>query len=71
MTISVQCLTCAHYRGAMTCDAFPDPEQIPGEILSGAHDHRDAFAGDHGVRWAQDPDAWDPDAQDAISRPPS
>ena len=54
----LQCACCAHldprckkperlypYR----CKAFPD--KIPDEILSGKHDHRKPFEGDHGIRF--------------------
>ncbi len=47
-----QCVFCKFkHAGAGTCDAFPDG--IPMEILSNAHDHREYFPGDHGVRYEQ------------------
>lgn len=35
--MTTQCVRCRHYRGELTCAAFP--EQIPEEILVGDHDH--------------------------------
>jgi len=37
MTISSQCVMCAHYRFGGSCDAF---EKIPTTIFAGAFDHR-------------------------------
>jgi len=54
MAQSDQCVTCAHYWGAHTCDAFP--EGIPSEIVKGEFDHRSAYPGDHGVRWEASPE---------------
>lgn len=52
---SNQCITCKHYEGAnsrtskITCAAFPGG--IPYEIISGQHDHKEAFKGDNGIRF--------------------
>jgi hypothetical protein len=58
MPVSDQCPTCAHYRGLLTCAAFPD--RIPQAILDGSHDHREAFPGDNGIRFEE----WDPASTD-------
>ncbi len=49
MPQSDQCLTCRHYEGDFACAAFPS--RIPQEILTGLYDHREAYQGDHGIRW--------------------
>lgn len=49
MAQSTQCLECGHYLFGLTCEAFPDG--IPFAIVSGAHDHREPFEGDGGIRW--------------------
>ena len=49
MTISIQCISCAHYRLNLKCDAFP--HGIPNPILEDEHDHRKPFFGDNGVRF--------------------
>lgn len=46
---SNQCLLCVHYRGEIQCDAFPD--RIPEEVMTGEHDHREPYPGDHGIRF--------------------
>ena len=51
---SIQCITCKHYRGILTCEAFSD--RIPAEIVTGEHDHAEAFEGDGGIRWEKAPD---------------
>ena len=61
-----QCHTCRHFRSPFSdekfggdpyCPAFPDV--IPDEILQNRADHRQPYAGDHGIRWEQDgPDAF-------------
>lgn len=43
------CFGCKHFKGNMTCDAFPDG--IPEDIRLSRHDHRDAYPGDNGVRY--------------------
>ena len=35
--MTTQCVRCRHYKGELTCAAFP--ERIPDEILVGDHDH--------------------------------
>jgi hypothetical protein len=49
MSTSNQCISCANYRGAFTCTAYP--ERIPQQIVSGEHDHEKPFKGDGGVRF--------------------
>lgn len=51
----IQCAWCKHYYRDRTkpgthCSAFPDTP-IPNDIIQGRHDHREAYPGDHGVRW--------------------
>jgi hypothetical protein len=47
-----QCLDCVHLRPRIwSCAAFPGRSTIPEAILTGRHDHRDAYPGDHGVRF--------------------
>ena len=55
MSYSEQCFLCAHYQGALTCEAFP--ERIPQDVLDGTADHRKPFKGDNGIRWEPAPDA--------------
>lgn len=43
----IQCMHCKHDRGGRSCDAFPD--WIPGDIVTGRHDHRKPYPGDHGI----------------------
>lgn len=42
---SNQCAFCKHYTGARTCPAFPE-EDIPEEIWTDEHDHRDPLGGE-------------------------
>ncbi len=51
------CSACARLRPrddgpGLVCDAFPDG--IPDAIYEGGFDHREAFPGDHGVRFILD-----------------
>jgi hypothetical protein len=49
MPISTQCYDCFHFVGNNKCDAFP--KGIPRPIYTGAHDHREEFKGDNGIRF--------------------
>lgn len=49
MPQSDQCISCQHYQGAITCDAYPDG--IPIEIITGEHDHTQPYEGDNGIRF--------------------
>lgn len=58
MSYSEQCMTCKHFLGGGQCEAFP--LRIPAEIFGGEFDHRQAYPGDEGIRWEQNP-AMQPD----------
>lgn len=49
------CMFCSHLRRdnqqGNFCDAFPDGDGIPGDIMRNEADHRRPFIGDHGVRF--------------------
>jgi hypothetical protein len=49
------CFRCKHYRGQITCDAFPGG--IPDEILISAVDHKEPYEGDNGIRF-EDAGGW-------------
>lgn len=54
--ITPLCLRCAHFRGVLVnvgyiCTAFGD-KSIPPDILANAADHRLAYPGDGGIRFA-------------------
>ena len=47
------CSQCKHYITGgepFRCKAYPD-QKIPAAIMEGKHDHREAYAGDNGVRF--------------------
>jgi hypothetical protein len=48
-----QCIKCAHFNddkpGAYVCAAYPDG--IPTDILYDEVDHRQPYAGDHGIQF--------------------
>lgn len=50
-----QCIFCEHFKGARTCEAFPDLDNeagaIPLPIFDGEFDHRQPWPGDGGIRW--------------------
>lgn len=48
MSQSTQCNDCANYFGIFRCRAFPNRD-IPDEIFTGVHDHRQPYPGDHGI----------------------
>jgi hypothetical protein len=35
----------------MTCNAYPDGKGIPDAILFNKHDHKQPYAGDHGIHF--------------------
>jgi hypothetical protein len=45
--IESSCIECNRLRGGFRCEAFP--AGIPPEILTGVHDHREPYEGDHGI----------------------
>lgn len=47
-----QCISCRHYQGCWSCDAFPEMDSIPVEIATGGFDHSRPFPGDKGIRWS-------------------
>ena len=54
---STACNTCAHvFPGYAFCEAFPDGEGIPWNIITGHNDHLTEVEGDHGVRYLYAPE---------------
>jgi len=49
MTSKYLCVNCKHFRGANTCEAFPDG--IPEKILIGKNNHDKPVRGDHGIQF--------------------
>lgn len=48
--VSQTCFSCRHWQpGDRTCTAFP--EGIPLPIWMGENNHRQPYAGDHGIRY--------------------
>ena len=45
-----QCVSCARKRAGVRCEAYGDRD-IPAAILMNRHDHREAYPGDHGLRF--------------------
>lgn len=56
MSLRLACATCKRLvtqdvrKDVVKCEAFP--KGIPDAILDGEHQHREAFKGDHGLRWS-------------------
>lgn len=56
-TVAPICIECVYFRRngkGLTCKAFP--KGIPDDILFSRHDHRQAFEGDRGIVFEQDPE---------------
>lgn len=56
------CLSCKHYHAdksgmGITCDAFPDGEGIPDDILVGGNKHTKPYPGDHSIQYEPLPKA--------------
>lgn len=49
MAQSIQCISCARYRGLGECAAFPNG--IPGDIFTGEFDHEQPHDGDGGLQF--------------------
>jgi hypothetical protein len=68
MSASIPCITCVHFRPEVrdrdSCAAFPD--QIPLEIVSGQHSHKEAFEGDNNIQWRPVPGFEYADVPDVI-----
>lgn len=45
----IQCASCTHYKGGLTCSAYK--KKIPTKILTGVHDHQKPHKGDNGIRF--------------------
>jgi len=46
---TVYCMTCKHYNGLQTCDAFKD--KIPQDIFTGLRNHEEPVEGDNGITY--------------------
>lgn len=46
---SNQCISCKRYRGAGSCEAYPNG--IPDKIMTGEADHTKPYKNDNGVRF--------------------
>ena len=61
MTAEPQCDRCVHFQeralGPLTCEAFPDKDGIPAEIIKNVFDHRKPYPGDNGIRFEARRDA--------------
>lgn len=55
--VKPQCSFCSHFHSARKdgdfCDAFPDKDGIPVEIILNEVDHRKPYPGDNGIRFDQ------------------
>lgn len=58
MIVIPQCSHCKHFRKERVdgnfCNAFPDEEGIPREILLNEFDHTKEHEGDHGIRFEEE-----------------
>ena len=49
MNLKPQCFDCKHFNIETShCTAYPKVD-IPEDIISGEHDHRTPYEGDHGI----------------------
>lgn len=52
VSVSPMCVYCQHQGDGRTCAAFPAEDSIPLAIWQGEYDHRQPYAGDHGISFA-------------------